>query len=284
MKLTELEMLESPIVKAYEKELSLIKSPSKRSKLQDLLRTAAYKNIQGQASSTGKYHPKFANTDFGLSKHTKAVVRFVRVICAAFPELDEDTMIIAAIAHDMFKYATDDDKYTSKYHAKDAGMALHQAGLKDEARLVYAHMGNFDKDAAKPEEFDEKCLHLADFLASQKFIDIKFVSDHNLLEEKLMLTFDEIHKLHEGTGNYGKKEYSLFDKPTKGAPKYVVHNDYVLERIGKDYEVIEKVWPRDFNGWVKKHCEVRPVYSHWLEDDRVKMKVKLAVVEYEKGL
>lgn len=92
-------------------------------------------------------------------------------------------------------------------------------------------------------------------------------------KEKKIKSFDDI--LNEGT---------LFDKPTKGMPKYVVHNDYVLERVGKDYEVIEKVYPRDFSGWARKHCEVRPVYSHWLEDDRVKMKAKLAVVEYEKGL
>jgi len=176
-------MLESPINVRFKAQLNLIKDNSKRTKLENLLRTSAYKNIQGSASSTGKYHPKFANKEFGLSKHTKAVVRFVQVICNAFPELDQDTMIIAALAHDIFKYSSDDSQHTSKYHAKDAGMELHRIGLKDEARLVYAHMGNFDKGAPAPEEFDEKCLHLADYLASQKWIDVDWDEDENIIEE-----------------------------------------------------------------------------------------------------
>ena len=177
--------LESPNVKAFEKELNLIKDVNKREKLAKALRVSAYKNISGQASSTGKYHPKFANSEFGLTKHTKAVVRFIRVICTVFPELDADTMIAAAIAHDAFKYTTDEDKHTNSQHARDAFWHLVDVGLRDEARLTRVHMGNFVKNEPAPEAFDEKMLHLADYLASQKFIDIKFDKNHDLLEEKI---------------------------------------------------------------------------------------------------
>jgi 23S rRNA maturation-related 3'-5' exoribonuclease YhaM len=181
--------LESPNVKAYDKELSFIKDTTKKSKLMGLLRQSAYKNVAGAASSTGKYHPKFANGDFGLSRHTKAVVAFVRVICDAFPELNEDTLVTAAIAHDMIKYTTDEDKYTAKNHADDSANKLDSVGLKDEARLVRSHMGRWDAERdktgaiKKPEQFDEKMLHLADYIASKKFITIDFDDDNNIIED-----------------------------------------------------------------------------------------------------
>jgi hypothetical protein len=188
--LRELLALESPTVKTYFKELNLIQNTTKREKLMNLLRRTAYKNISGAASSTGKYHPKFANGEFGLSRHTKAVVKFVTVICDAFPELNQDTMVIAAIAHDAFKYASDEEEYTAHDHAAVAANELEKAGFTDEARLVKSHMGRWPSDRShgkvpKPEQFDEKMLHLADYIASKKFIDIKFNSENDLLEESL---------------------------------------------------------------------------------------------------
>jgi 23S rRNA maturation-related 3'-5' exoribonuclease YhaM len=181
--------LESPNVNMFEKELAIIKNETKKAKLRNVLRRACYKNIAGAASSTGKYHPKFAQGDWGLSRHTKAVVKFVDTICDAFPELDQDTLVAAAIAHDAFKYASDNDKYTSRDHAGDAARELEKEGLKDEARLVRSHMGRFDHERNNaipaPNEFDEKMLHLADYLASKKFLSIRFDSQNNLLSESL---------------------------------------------------------------------------------------------------
>jgi len=275
-KIKEILALESPIVNAYKKQLDLIKSAEKRRKLENLLRTAAHKNISGQASSTGKYHPKFANSEFGLSKHTKAVVRIVQVICTVFEELDPDVMIIAAIAHDMFKYGSEDAEHTSWAHAKDAGMALHQVGLKDEARLVYCHMGNFDKKAAAPKELDEKLLHLADYIASQKFININFDKDHNLLEEDMksfMQIFREAHPYHDSNRPRDSKKHV-------GMPKYIIHNDYLLEKDGKEYCVVEYFPSASFNK-KKHHYNPTPIYSHWLEDKRLIAQADKAVKEYE---
>jgi len=182
-------MLESPNVKIYMKELDLIQSKEKRAKLENVLRTAAYKNIAGQASSTGKYHPEYSQGDFGLSRHTKAVVKFVMTICDAFPQLNQDSLVIAAIAHDAYKYATDESEYTSKHHAKDIADKLDEVGLSEEARLCASHMGRWDAARDKsgntptPQEFDEQMLHLADYLASRKYIHLKFDRDNNLLEK-----------------------------------------------------------------------------------------------------
>lgn len=192
--------LESPNVKSYIKELDLIQSKEKRRKLENILRTSAYKNISGETSSTGKYHPSFSQGEFGLSRHTKAVVKLVMVICDAFPELDQDTLVIAAIAHDAFKYKSDNDQYTSKYHALDAAEILQQNGLHEEARLVSKHMGRWDVARDKsgrtknPEKFDEKMLHLADYIASKKFIHINFDKNNDILEEQLVKEFIRIYE------------------------------------------------------------------------------------------
>jgi putative nucleotidyltransferase with HDIG domain len=172
-------MLESPNVTTYAKELDLIKDPNKKRILINLLRPAAYKNVSASASSTNKYHPEFAHGEFGLSRHTKAVVGFAYAIADAL-QLDTDVMVTAAIAHDMYKYTKDTDKYTARNHAKDAADALENAGLKDEARLVRSHMGRWDADRDKsgktprPKQLDEICLHIADYLASRKYVSIDF--------------------------------------------------------------------------------------------------------------
>ena len=185
------ELLESPNVKIYNNELNLIKSQEKRDKLKQLLAQSAYKNIDGPTSSTGKYHPAWANVTKGLSRHTKVVVRLVRVICNAFEELNSDVMIAAAIAHDALKYKSDNDKYTSKEHAKDAATKLREFGLMEEAELVQEHMGKFEGN--KMDNFAKKMLHLADYIASQQFIDIKFDSNNNLIENNL-LSFEDIFR------------------------------------------------------------------------------------------
>jgi hypothetical protein len=91
-------------------------------------------------------------------------------------------MVIAALMHDIVKYANDTDKYTSKTHALDAAAMLKSAGLNDEARLVASHMGRWDKNAPHPQKEDEKMLHLADFLASRQWITIDFDDDENIIK------------------------------------------------------------------------------------------------------
>jgi putative nucleotidyltransferase with HDIG domain len=172
--------LESPVNVKFKKQLELIGNSEKRSKVENILRTISTRNIKEPASSTGKYHPKFAHEEYGLSKHVKAVVAFASDICESFPELNKDSLIIAALMHDIIKYKGE-NAHTSKTHAKDAYELLKENGLEDEARLVYSHMGRWSKSDPHPEKFDEKMFHLADYLASRTYISIDFDEDDNII-------------------------------------------------------------------------------------------------------
>lgn len=59
------------------------------------------------ASSTGKYHPAFANKQNGLVLHSLAAARYADSLLELLPGLDIDDknkVIVAAWFHDMFKY------------------------------------------------------------------------------------------------------------------------------------------------------------------------------------
>jgi 23S rRNA maturation-related 3'-5' exoribonuclease YhaM len=177
-------MLESPVNIRFKQQLSLISDASKRSKVEELLRQTSVRNIKEPASSTGKYHPEWAHGDYGLSRHVKAVVAFVSDICEAFPDLNRDSMIIAALMHDIVKYVGE-GKYTVKDHAAQAGDMLEKVGLTDEARMVRSHMGRWDAERGKapaPTKFDERMLHLADYFASRQYITIDFDEDDNIVK------------------------------------------------------------------------------------------------------
>jgi hypothetical protein len=175
-------MLESPVNKRFEQQLSLIQSPEKRAKVEQMLRQTSYRNIYEPASSTGAYHPSFAHGEFGLSRHVKAVISFICDMCEAFEHLDKDTLIIAALMHDIVKYRGE-ERHTTKNHAEEAGQWLESVGLKEEARLVRAHMGKWDAKRGKapmPTKEDEKMLHLADYLASRQWISVSFDENDNV--------------------------------------------------------------------------------------------------------
>ena len=61
-------------LKYFKKEISYIKDESKKRAIEYLIKLLPEYFFTIPASSSGKYHPKFANTVSGLVKHTKAVL------------------------------------------------------------------------------------------------------------------------------------------------------------------------------------------------------------------
>jgi len=156
------------------------------------------------SSSTGKYHPQYALGDGGLVRHTLALVRIlnhmfgVESIANQFTSRERDLLRTAGIAHDMMKSGTQEDYEKSKYTKFDhpllaARMVYDMDELnKDErkyiATAISSHMGQWNSDKRhpnivlpKPEDKSQIILHLADYLASRKDIEIKF---DNLPETK----------------------------------------------------------------------------------------------------
>ena len=136
------------------------------------------------ASSTGKYHPKYAAGEGGLIRHTKVVVRNIIELVRATPaiECEKDELIAAAIIHDMWKYPEGrDHEFTAFDHPALGGQWCKDHGFDTIGRLVAAHQGiwatsrqmpGFENE--QPRKFDEWCLHYSDLLASRAYLACDF--------------------------------------------------------------------------------------------------------------
>ena len=171
------------------------------------------------ASSTGKYHPQYALGDLGLARHTCALVRFLNHILNIdcykddFTSRERDLLRVAGIMHDSRKSGNDDDYVRSKFTKFDHPiMAANEIRTtigfipEEEVELVAAtiesHMGQWNTDKRSkvvlplPETKYQKLLHLADYLASRKDIEVLF--DNYETPKK------EIPKLEDYIFSFGK--------------------------------------------------------------------------------
>ena len=147
------------------------------------------------ASSTGKYHPQFALGEGGLVRHTKAAVRFAyellnnNCIGNVFNEQEKDLIIISIIMHDGCKSGLTKGEYTVANHPlivskliKDNQnkLTLNEEEINLLCSMIESHMGEFNKDyrgnsiLPLPQNKYQKFVHMCDFLASKKFLNINF--------------------------------------------------------------------------------------------------------------
>lgn len=154
------------------------------------------------ASSSGKYHPTFANTAHGLMLHSLAVVRLADMMFGIYDENQyndniHNVVISAAWYHDMFKYGDPDEytpgKFTVHEHPvlaaqffKDPDVIMfchNEFNLsQDDTNLISAliatHMGPFTTNKysqvvlGTPQTSLQRLLHVADYLASRKENDV----------------------------------------------------------------------------------------------------------------
>lgn len=136
------------------------------------------------ASSTGKYHPKYAAGEGGLIRHIKVTVRNVIELIRATPavESEKDELIAAAIIHDMWKYPEGrDHEFTAFDHPALGGQWCKDHGFDTIGRLVASHQGiwttsrqmpGFENE--QPRKFDEWLLHYSDLLASRTYLRCDF--------------------------------------------------------------------------------------------------------------
>lgn len=151
------------------------------------------------ASSTGKHHPNFALGEKGLVRHTKVAVRLAKElfddesICAVFTPNEKDIMIMALIVHDGLKSGLVKSKYTNFDHPilvsnfikeNKSVLNLEERELTFLCSLIESHMGPWNTNAysdvilPKPISKHQKFVHMCDYLASKKFLDVKFDNDN----------------------------------------------------------------------------------------------------------
>ncbi len=155
------------------------------------------------ASSTGKYHPAFSLGEGGLLRHTKAAVRIAYELlndpCIGdkYTTREKDLFIIALTMHDGVKHGIPEETYTRADHPLLVSklimehkneLKMSEEDVKFLCNVIESHMGPWnthpytkEEILPKPKDKYQNFVHMCDYLASRKFLDIKF-EDNEIIE------------------------------------------------------------------------------------------------------
>lgn len=150
------------------------------------------------ASSTGKYHPAFSLGEGGLVRHTKAAVRIAyelfqdSSITGNFKQEEKDLMLVGLMLHDGLKHGIVKQEYVQFDHPLQVCefikenqelLTFTDHEIEFLVNVISSHMGPWTSDykgneiLPKPINRYQKFVHMCDYLASRKFLDVKFVND-----------------------------------------------------------------------------------------------------------
>ena len=178
------------------KEINYVKDSSRKGDLKTLIELLPEYFFEVPASSTGKYHPAFSLGDGGLVRHTKVAVRIAvellnnNSVGMKFNEKGRDLIIMALILHDGVKSGMEKSKYTKADHPllvsklimenKDK-LSMDIDDIRKMCSMIESHMGEWNTDPYTKEEIlpiprtaEQRFVHMCDYLASRKFLDVKF--------------------------------------------------------------------------------------------------------------
>lgn len=176
----------------FNREINLIKNEDYRKFIEFYLNECVPSYFwEIGASASGKFHPQFSQGNGGLVRHTKAVVMFAEELLKMsnymyMSEEHKDFVIMACIVHDTCKYGKYEyDKVEYKNHSVNASELLNDYwykyfGIQASEFLLSAircHMGQWSERENKPFTNIDRCVHMADYMASRNFINIPQVVD-----------------------------------------------------------------------------------------------------------
>lgn len=187
--------------KIFDQEINYINNPRYKENIKTLINLLPDYFFSVPASSTGKYHPNFALGDGGLVRHTKVAVRIAKEmfndesISGAYTNNEKDLMIMALMLHDGLKSGLKKSEYTNFDHPilvsnyikenKDK-LTLKENEIKFLCSVIESHMGPWNTNnysnviLPKPSTSHQRFVHMCDYLASRKFLDVKFDKDNNI--------------------------------------------------------------------------------------------------------
>lgn len=146
------------------------------------------------ASTSGRHHPKYALGEGGLLRHTLsagliALELFKNdTICGDFNNREKNLMLSAIILHDTIKQGEKGEKYATEHPilASDFIHKIYQDIISQEevdfiCDCISTHMGQWTYDyklkedvLEKPKTEAQKFVHLCDYLASRKMLEVNF--------------------------------------------------------------------------------------------------------------
>lgn len=182
-------------------EINYIKDDKLKESLGKLIELLPDYFFREPAASTGKYHPKYAQGEGGLLRHTKAAVRIGYELLQdlsigkKYTDHEKDLMLMALLLHDGFKKGVKEERYTRFDHpliaakvvidnASKVGLSSEDANFISEA--IKTHMGDYTVDYSgnevleKPHTKYQNFVHMCDFLASRKCLLLPFDSHNNI--------------------------------------------------------------------------------------------------------
>ena len=178
----------------FKKELERIKDDNIRKDTIYLLNKLPDYFYEMPASTTGKYHPKFSLNEGGLVRHVKVALQIGEELfndksLCVFDEHKKDLIRMAIMLHDGLKKGLEKSEYTTFSHPVDMAnfilenkdnLSMKNSDIKTVARLISSHMGPWNVDKRTnvvlplPKRKDEKFVHLCDYIASRRFLDVEF--------------------------------------------------------------------------------------------------------------
>ena len=170
-------------------ELNLIQNTEIRKFTEDMLGKLPEYFFEIQASSTGKYHPTFAQGEQGLVRHTICAINIAydlvnRNDMFASCKQYSDHIISALMLHDGCKSGRIKQQYTQHDHPVQI-CNLIKENYNDKSSelicsLISSHMGQWSTGRGssvilpKPQNVLQSVVHLADYLASRRYLDFNF--------------------------------------------------------------------------------------------------------------
>lgn len=186
----------------FRMELGYLKFSRYRENAEKLIELLPDYFFEVPASSTGKYHPTFALGDGGLVRHTKVVVRIGKEMLGnnsigySFKPEEKDLLLIAMMLHDGCKSGIPKEKYTRVDHPlvvcnlireHQSELTLTENEINALCNMIESHMGEWNTDfngnevLPKPSNKYQRFVHMCDFLASKKFLDVTFDQNNNIV-------------------------------------------------------------------------------------------------------
>lgn len=183
-------------IKIFEEEINYIKNEQYKENLKLLINLLPDYFFEIPASSTGKYHPSFALGDGGLVRHTMVAVRIGYELLNndsigySFNDNEKDLMLISLLIHDGLKSGLNHEQYTRFDHPllisnyvkenKDK-LTFNDKEIDFICTCLESHMGQWNTSSYAPNvilpvphDKYQRFVHMCDFLASRKFLDVKF--------------------------------------------------------------------------------------------------------------
>ena len=188
----------------FKKELTYIKNQDFKDDICFLINNLPDYFFEVPASSTGKYHPKYATGEAGLLRHTKAAVRIAYellndpLIGDKYTENEKELMLMSLIIHDGLKSGKEKSKYTKVEHPllacqfikeNKSNLKMSDKDIEFMCDVISSHMGIWNKDfdgnevLPIPKNKYQNFVHMCDYLASRKAIVLNFDSNNNIVEE-----------------------------------------------------------------------------------------------------